>query len=116
MGTWGTGILDNDDALDVYNPYVDNSRNGYEPLMEGIEDLLYSNGRIALNDNAMGWLGLAKAKLDTNTIDADIIDIVETILSDKIDFELWEDEQVLLDEWTTSIEKLCKMLKEEIIN
>ena len=112
MGAWGTGILDNDDAMDVYSPYVGNFNNEYKPYLDGIEDLLYLDGKPALNDNAMGWLGLAQAKLETNTVDDEIIDMVGFILTDEIDFDLWEDDEEMLAEWTQNVENLYLSLKE----
>lgn len=97
MGAWGTGILDNDEALDIYTPYVESFRNGISltEIKADFKDRLYYESEPVLEDNAGSWLGYAQAQLDTNTVDDKTIDVIGQILDEKIDAEYWEDQEML---------------------
>jgi len=113
MGIFGTGILDNDDALDTYRPYVANFENDIpiEEIKDDLKELLYVNGEQALDENTMCWLGFAKAQLDTGTVEPVTLEVVNTILDNELDFDLWSEDEKSLDEWKASILHLKRQLE-----
>jgi hypothetical protein len=94
MGTFGTGILENDEALDTYFSYKEKFEKGLPPEKIKLElfKLETDEGLPELEDNSNFWLGLAKAQLDHDTLDIDIINAISEIVEDGIDLDVWEEE------------------------
>jgi len=89
MGSWGTGVLANDQAMDVWEYYgalVEDGR-----CRTDIKTLIFSNEtddeRPALRDNSFFWFGFAKAQLDHGHLDEDVVTVIETIVDEGIDIE-----------------------------
>jgi hypothetical protein len=91
MGTWGTGIKDNDTALDVYADY--HSLLGTMELAGVMEKLMkFHRGKIESHEERNNfWLAIALAQWETNTLQSDVLQKVKTIIDTGVDIRLWEE-------------------------
>ena len=92
MGTWGTGILDDDFARDVYDRYEDASGSG-QPA-EAIVKALVGEFAEQIADPDEGpvfWLALARAQWDYATVDKSVSARVEEIISKGLGLARWEE-------------------------
>lgn len=90
MGTWGTGILQDDFAQDVYDQYVDGVARGGTP--DAIIDALRTAhaGELAAADvEAVFWLAVAHAQRDSASLQPDVVRRVTTIVEQGIGLEPW---------------------------
>lgn len=91
MGTWGTGIQDNDTASDVYSDYISLLKtHSVEITMQKIA-AHYASKINSYEESNNYWLALASAQLDTNTLQADVVDKVTTIIETGTDLALWKE-------------------------
>ncbi len=95
MGTFGTGILDSDDALDIHGEYMERYNSGLTPMQirAGLERRFrsYFEDQI-VEDNAGFWLGLAQAQWECKALDEDILGYVSKILEEDLEMDLWGEE------------------------
>ena len=90
MGTWGTGILDDDLARDVYDAYLAGVKQGVPPPTI-VENLRATHGG-ELTDaaqDAVLWLAVAHAQRDLGDVQPDVRGRVEHIVQAKIGLEPW---------------------------
>jgi hypothetical protein len=90
MGTWGTGILQDDFAQDVYDRYVDRAARGVAP--QAIIDALRVThaGELASSDaDAVFWLAVAHAQRDSASLQPDVVGRVTAIVEQGIGLEPW---------------------------
>jgi len=97
MGVWGTGILDDDAAVDVYGLYIDQYNLGMS--VEEIRAYLnprcgaFTRGTSALQpDEVPEWLALALAQWECQAVDADVLEAVEAIVTRGLDAGRWQEE------------------------
>ena len=92
MGTWGTGILENDDALDYYTIFFDAYNLGEKPaqIRKAIEQAHFS-GEPAVIDNTHYWLALALAQWECKALEEDVRAVVEQIVAEELEQEDWEE-------------------------
>jgi len=92
MGAWGTGILQDDAALDIYQDYLRRWDDGEESAVSiraGIaEDFAdaFEDGE----DGPVSWLALAQAQWECGVLQADILAKAEEIVVDGSDLKQWE--------------------------
>jgi hypothetical protein len=93
MGTWGTGILADDDAMEVYEGYCRLYNEGHEhtearaKLQQDCADLL--------TDDDLGpvfWLALAKAQWEYGAFDGDVLQRVSDIAEQGLGLERWREQ------------------------
>jgi hypothetical protein len=90
MGTWGTGILDDDLARDVYDAYVAAAEQGKTPT--AIVRALRRTHASELTDpaqDAVFWLALAHAQRDVGALDRGVHNRVEHIVRTQVGLEPW---------------------------
>ena len=94
MGTLGTGILENDAAMDAYYGYLDRYNEGMST--ENIRQKFEQDHRSlfaesVLHDASNFWLGLALAQWECGALDADVLANIRRIVTEDIDHEYWDD-------------------------
>lgn len=92
MGTWGTGILDNDLARDVYDAYCAAAAEGREPT--AIIEVIRRTHRSELTDpaqEAVLWFAIAHAQRDLGAVQPDVHDRVARLVGAQADLEPWLD-------------------------
>jgi hypothetical protein len=90
MGTWGTGILDDDLARDVYDAYVVGAEQGKTPT--AILRALRRTHSSELTDpaqDAVFWLALAHAQRDLGGVHRDVHERVDHIVRTQVGLEPW---------------------------
>ena len=90
MGTWGTGILDDDLARDVYDAYVAGAELGKTPA--AIVRTLRRTHAGELTDpaqDAVFWLALAHAQRDLGGVHRDVHERVVHIVRAQVGIEPW---------------------------
>lgn len=90
MGIWGTGILQDDFALDVYDRYVDATGRGAVPHLI-IEELrqTHASALMSADVDAVFWLALAHAQRDAASLDPDVYRRVTEIVEQGVGLEPW---------------------------
>jgi hypothetical protein len=90
MGTWGTGIKDNDAFADVYSEFFDRYNKGDEPdkiskklIEENWEILEIEEERNSL------WFALGLALWETQSLNTEILAKIEAIISTGEELNLW---------------------------
>lgn len=91
MGTWGTGITDNDTASEVYADYV--SLLEIHSATQTMEKLVafYRSKVESHEEQYHFWLAVAKAQLDTQTLQPDVFEKVKAIIVNEDDLRLWKE-------------------------
>lgn len=92
MGTWGTGILDDDLARDVHDAYCAAVERGGVPAT--IIDALRRIHAAELTEpgpDAVFWLAVAQAQRDLGAVQRDVHDRVEHIVRARVGLEAWEE-------------------------
>jgi len=116
MGTWDSGILDNDGAMDVYG-FFENLYNKQELDIEVIKQKTLSEFGLMNDENQVvfgneEWLAYAQICWECKALDTSTIGVVEDILNDKADIiEEWED---LAEERISEIEKFLVKIQEPV--
>lgn len=91
MGTWGTGITDNDTSSDVYSDYISLLETySVELTRQKIADH-YQSKINSHEENTNYWLALASAQSDTNTLQADVVEKITMIIESGTDLALWKE-------------------------
>ena len=91
MGTWGTGITDNDNAADVYDEYFElynSGKNATDITRKLISDY---NETIITEVAADFWLPLALAQWETNSLTQLVVEQVDSIITSGADLEVWRE-------------------------
>lgn len=91
MGTWGTGINDNDTACDVHSDYISLLKTHSVEITRQKIAAHYKSKINSYEESNNYWLALASAQLDTGTLQADVIEKVTTIIETGTDLELWKE-------------------------
>jgi hypothetical protein len=93
MGTWGSGILDDDTARDVYDRYLEAHRTGKNG--DAIVRALCKEFARVVSDPDEGpvfWLAVAQAQWDSSAVTTDVRERVEEILAKGLGLSRWADE------------------------
>lgn len=91
MGTWGTGIEDNDTASEVIADYYSLLETmSVEKVMERMIDF-YRQKIESPEESNNFWLALASVQLETNTLQADVAERVRRIIETEADLLLWKE-------------------------
>ena len=90
MGTWGTGIKDNDTATDIYDNFFELYNEGKNPV--DISKQLIADNQELITDKYSSnefWLTLALAQWETKSLDKEVFQKVKTIIDNREDLEIW---------------------------
>ena len=120
MGTFGTGVLENDQAMDVYHSFMDEYYMGVN--LETVKLNITRNFRLIddsdtpiIEGNTSGWLAFALACWECQVMDENQLSIVEKICSQEIDSddweEKWEDRKKVIGRLVKKLSKPAKKLK-----
>lgn len=93
MGTWGTGILQDDLAADAYGAYADARDSGISPA-DAYRDLLARFDGVDPPSpwNIPFWLGLAQAQWEFGELTQDVVRRVQAALASGDDAARWNNE------------------------
>lgn len=91
MGTWGTGIKQNDSAADIYDEYFEYYDKGMKPA--DIARKLITDNEETIAGEAGGdfWFPLALAQWETNSLTQQVIERVTEIITAGSDLAEWKD-------------------------
>ncbi len=90
MGTWGTGMMQDDYAADIIGEFSDLYNNG-EDILE-IRKILEKRYMDETSDNGyLFWLALAKGQWNIGALDVDVFNKVEEIVNSGIDAKTWKE-------------------------
>lgn len=91
MGTWGTAIKDNDAFADIYGDFFELYNKGEEPELIS-KKILDQNWEMLEIEEEMHslWFALALAQWETKTLDKNVLNKVEDIITSNADLKLWE--------------------------
>src|SRR2546427_8116213 len=92
MGTWGTGILSDDTARDLYDEFVELYDAGIElsEIRRRIEEE-YRASLEAMDEGPLVWLALAKGQWECDALDADVLARIERIVTTGEGLERWRE-------------------------
>ncbi len=91
MGTWGVGIEDNDTASEVIADYYSlHETMSVVQVMDRLTDF-YKQKIESPEESNNFWLAVAKAQLETNTLQADVAERVRIIIETGADLMLWKE-------------------------
>jgi hypothetical protein len=116
MGTWGTGITDNDTACEVYADYI----SLIETLsVDSTMERMLGFYRAKLNsyeEKNNFWLAIALAQLETSTLQEMVLEKVKEIIETGADLALWKElkaseadvssRKEILDDFLSTLTKL----------
>lgn len=90
MGTWGTGILDDDLARDVYDAYLAAAHQGTAPpaIVEAVRQM-HASELADPDQDAVFWLAAAHAQRDLGDLRPDVRSRVEHIVGAGVGLEPW---------------------------
>lgn len=110
MGTFGTGILENDGAMDVYHSFLDRYFMGED--LETIKSstlktfgFFDESGRPVLKDQTNEWLAFALACWECQTLEDSTFRQIENIYTEEIDADNWE------EKWEDRKKNIKKLLR-----
>jgi len=92
MGAWGTAILSDDTARDVYDSYMAKYNEGLahedirEQLLEECAEMLDD-----MDDGPVFWLGFAKAQWECGALQDDVYQRVKTLIDTGAGLASWEE-------------------------
>lgn len=91
MGTWGTGIKENDFSADVYLDFFEKYNQGEEPekILQDLKRNYKSDIENSDEENNF-WLVMALALWETKSLNTPVFNIVKEIINSKSDIELWK--------------------------
>lgn len=92
MGTWGTGIKDNDTSSDIYDDFYDKYNSGETPQNIS-KELISDNKSLIKNPDDCNnfWFALALAQWETKSLQPDVYEKVKSIIDSKIDLQIWKE-------------------------
>ena len=90
MGTWGTGIKDNDAFADIYSEFFELYNKGGQPSVIS-QKLVYENWEILEIEEEKNslWFALALAQWETNSLDPKVLSTVENIITSGTNLKIW---------------------------
>ena len=93
MGTWGTGILDDDFARDVYDQYIDACGKGQSgtAIIKALRKE-FARSIADPDEGPLFWLAVAHAQWDCSSVTPDVRKHVEDIVAKGLGLARWEDE------------------------
>lgn len=92
MGTWGTGILEDDLARDVYDRYTDargSGRSDEEALREVLSE--FRNDEQDPDEGPIVWLAIAHAQWDLDRVSDDVAARVRDIVANGLGLARWQE-------------------------
>lgn len=92
MGTWGTGIKDNDAFADIYSEYYDLYNEGGEPAIIS-KKIIGDNWEVLSIEEEKHslWFALALAQWETKSLSPEVLSKVEEIIKSGADLKIWTD-------------------------
>ncbi len=114
MGTWGTGLYQDDTTCDVKEEYLNLLKIGTEPK-EAMEEMII-NWEDCIEDVEEGplfWFALAETQWRYGLLDEKVKEIALQYIEEGIDLERWEEDQKLYTKRKTELEKLKEKLESE---
>ena len=114
MGTWGTGLYQDDTTCDVKEEYLNLLKIGTEPE-EAMEEMII-NWEDCIEDVEEGplfWFALAETQWRYGLLDEKVKEIALQYIEEGIDLERWEEDQKLYTKRKTELEKLKEKLESE---
>ena len=91
MGTWGTGILEDDTALDIHGDFIERFDDGESPdAARQAAIRRYYDQFLDEETNAAVWLGLAQAEWDVGALQPDTLQAIEQIVATGQDLARWD--------------------------
>ena len=114
MGTWGTGLYQDDTTCDVKEEYLNLLKIGTEPE-EAMEEMII-NWEDCIEDVEEGtlfWFALAETQWRYGLLDKKVKEIALQYIEEGIDLERWEEDQKLYTKRKTELEKLKEKLESE---
>lgn len=114
MGTWGTGLYQDDTTCDVKEEYLNLLKIGTEPK-EAMEEMII-NWEDCIEDVEEGplfWFALAETQWKYGLLDEKVKEIALQYIEEGIDLERWEEDQKLYTKRKTELEKLKEKLGSE---
>ena len=114
MGTWGTGLYQDDTTCDVKEEYLNLLKIGTEPE-EAMEEMII-NWEDCIEDVEEGtlfWFALAETQWRYGLLDKKVKEIALQYIEEGIDLERWEEDQKLYTKRKTELEKLKENLESE---
>lgn len=110
MGTWGTGILENDTSSDVYADYMLLYETlSVEKIMERMTGL--HKGKInSPEESTCFWLAIAVAQLETNTLQIEVFEKVKTIIVTDADIAVWKELKASIQDVESRAQELADFL------
>ena len=90
MGTWGTGIKDNDAFADIYYEFYELYNNGGQPdiISKKVIDENWEILEIEEEKHNL-WFAIALAQWETKSLEPKVLEIVENIISSGEDLKIW---------------------------
>ena len=90
MGTWGTGILEDDTALDIHGDFIERFDDGESPdAARQAVIRRYYDQFLDEETNAAVWLGLAQAEWDVGALQPVTLQTIEQIVATGQDLARW---------------------------
>lgn len=118
MGTWGTGIKDNDTSSDIYSDFFDLYNEGENP--NSIASKLIQNNQDLIDnpdDSNNFWLTLALALWETKSLDQETYNEVKEIVDSGGDLECWREHsanETEIKKRKIALENFLKKIETEI--
>ena len=93
MGAWGTGVLSDDTAHDVYDSYLDlfNRGNTAEAIRANVLKE-YSEILDDEDEGPLAWLGIAKAQWDCGQLEPEVMKQVEKHVREGLGLSRWAEQ------------------------
>lgn len=114
MGTWGTGLYQDDDTCDIKEEYLNYLRIG-KTNEEALQEVISDNEEMIKDDETgpLFWLALADTQWKYGRLTNDIRDrALEVIYSGK-DLERWKEDRKLFEKRKKVLEDLKQRLNTE---
>jgi len=111
MGTWGTALLSDDFALDIYDNYMEHYNDGlaHEAIREQLLDE-FAEALIDPDEEPVFWLALAKAQWECGALQDDVYQRVKAIVETGEGLELWEEDMKLLRKRKQVLQKFLQQI------
>ena len=114
MGTWGTGLYQDDTTCDVKEEYLNLLKIGTEPE-EAMEEMII-NWEDCIEDVEEGplfWFALAETQWRYGLLDEKVKEIALQYIEEGIDLERWEEDPKLYTKRKAELEMLKEKLESE---
>jgi hypothetical protein len=90
MGTWGTGILENDNSNEIYDLYFEHYQNGIKPT-EILKLIKKEYNHLDKEDDSICdfWFTIALALWETCSLEKRVFNKVAKCITDETDLKIW---------------------------